>query len=593
MLHAIVTLLVLLAGALSPASADGPFPVHSMAYATVGEETLYIQGGNPDEQGVNLSNQFYALDLTQPTWDTSSPPWTVLGTGAGHQSAPRASNHFMTVSDSGRSLVLWFTLWAEGRAKYIQGRVIKYRIAPSTWFIQQEMPHDYDVDVSVVRSGATDPATNRLYIPGGFQNETGMAVYDISASTDTDNSTVGSAISAQMAHSLANGTFSGFSAVWSDYRNSMLLYGGTYSTGSVGGTLQQPSVFADRLLEYKPSQNAWNVLETKGTSPGNLTRHCMVQAYGGRNLVVFGGSSSAGTDIVPQGDIYVLDLVSMEWTQGKQANRPDFRAAMACTVAGDNFVSWGGTNGTKPLDSTIVYDLSKRQWTNQFILKTSSTSSPSSPSSTEAASHMGAIIGGSIAGVVVVASLVGFVVYNRRRQRSIQDQIARQQQEEEEARKHRYDLNTTRRDPHKPVDPLTVKDDPRNPAFIPVNMELQFSPIQMARNPEYTPPVHFQGHPRTDPQYSDVPLQEPWRNPHGLAIPEHINEDDTLRQQWIIQQQQIALYQEQQQQQAMLLQQQQQQYWSDLERLRREYEQLQASPSSESTPNRAMGQPFT
>ncbi|KAF9905007.1 hypothetical protein EC991_002070 [Linnemannia zychae] len=576
MLHAIVALPALLLSTTfpSPALADIPYAVHSMAYTTVDEKTFYIQGGNPDETGINFTNQFYALDLTQPTWDTSSPPWRALATGAGSKSAPKTSQHFMTVSESGRFLVVWSPdLGIDvGQDRKTQCRATKYSIPTGQWLWQQGMPDDYMVNAAVVRSGATDPATNLLYIPGGY-NETNMAVYDLSAVTETtNNSGIGVASFRPMATPLANGVFSGFSAVWSDYRNSMLIYGGTYSVNTAVGTPEQQPLFADRLIEYSPTQGSWTTVETKGTSPGKLTRHCMVQAYGGRNLIVFGGSSSATANIVPQGDIYILDLVSMEWSQGKQANPSDFRVGMACSVAGDNFVVWGGTNTTKTLGSTIVYNLSTKQWTNTFILK--------GASNPGAASRKAAIAGGCAAATIVAGAAIGFVVYRRRKQRSIQghDSLQKYQSQIQEATTTPgYDLDSTNHNPHGPTDPLLIKDEPRDPAFIPSNMEHLLTFTQEIRNPEYVPIVHFQGHPRTDPQYSDVPLQEPWRNPQGLEIPDSINEDEALWEQWIHQQQQIALYQAQQEQQAALLQQQRQQYLDDLERLRRELEQLQSS----------------
>lgn len=42
------------------------------------------------------------------------------------------------------------------------------------------------------------------------------------------------------------------------------------------------------------------------------------------------------------GSIYVLDLESMSWTKGADVDRALWRSNMACTVAGDNFVAWGG-----------------------------------------------------------------------------------------------------------------------------------------------------------------------------------------------------------------------------------------------------------
>lgn len=202
---------------------------------------------------------------------------------------------------------------------------------------------------------------------------------------------------------------------------------------------------------------------------------------------------------------------------------------------------------------------------------------------------MGGIIGGSVAAVLVIGALIGYVIYRRRKQRSLQNQVTRQDYtpQLQDRIKHAHDVQTTKRDPHEPVDHLILKRLPRDPEVIPLVTEFHFPPGHQAQNPEYVPVVTFQGFQRTDPQYSDTPLREPWRNPQGMAIPEHVIEDETLRQQWIVQQQQAALFQQQQHQQVALFQQQQQLYWGELERLRVEYERLQKSTPPPPTTTRS------
>lgn len=59
-------------------------------------------------------------------------------------------------------------------------------------------------------------------------------------------------------------------------------------------------------------------------------------------MIVFGGSAGTGSTIVPQGSIYILDVPSWSWSQGASVEPSDFRAAMACSAAADNFIAWGG-----------------------------------------------------------------------------------------------------------------------------------------------------------------------------------------------------------------------------------------------------------
>lgn len=52
---------------------------------------------------------------------------------------------------------------------------------------------------------------------------------------------------------------------------------------------------------------------------------------------MFGGGYN-GTEV---GTLYLLDVATMMWTQGP-SSQP--RKGMACTVSGNFFVVWGGTN---------------------------------------------------------------------------------------------------------------------------------------------------------------------------------------------------------------------------------------------------------
>ncbi|KAF9340903.1 hypothetical protein BGX26_008829, partial [Mortierella sp. AD094] len=74
------------------------------------------------------------------------------------------------------------------------------------------------------------------------------------------------------------------------------------------------------------------------TSPGDIHGHCMVEAYNGSKILLFGGTTINGPSV---GSIYILDVNSMSWTKGPDADSSQNREQMACTVAGDNFVAWG------------------------------------------------------------------------------------------------------------------------------------------------------------------------------------------------------------------------------------------------------------
>lgn len=259
MLCALVTLFAI----LCPIRADAPGPVHSMAYATVDEKTLYIQGGNPG-QGAPLSNQFYSLDLTQSNWNAANPPWKILSPGAASLGAATAANHFMTVVDSGRSLMIW-SIRDNGDNVTRSNEIVQYNISTSTWlmrFSSSRLGSYYSLYPNFTKSGATDPATNLVYIPAVFQVDSGMAVYDTTNITEATltNKYDSSATLAPMPPPLViGGVLTGHSTVWSEYRSSMLVYGGRYEVPGSSPTtssLQTP-VFSDQFLEYNPTQKNW------------------------------------------------------------------------------------------------------------------------------------------------------------------------------------------------------------------------------------------------------------------------------------------------------------------------------------------------
>jgi hypothetical protein len=57
-------------------------------------------------------------------------------------------------------------------------------------------------------------------------------------------------------------------------------------------------------------------------------------------MVLFGGTDLAENS---SSAIYILDVQTGQWTAGKAANVNQARCNMACAVAGDSFIAWGGT----------------------------------------------------------------------------------------------------------------------------------------------------------------------------------------------------------------------------------------------------------
>ncbi|KAF9927649.1 hypothetical protein FBU30_002988 [Linnemannia zychae] len=518
------TTFVILSGiGVASTQALQPVPVHSMAYATIGESTLYISGGATDPENTKLTNQFYSLDLTKPTWDTFNPPWKVLNIGTATLHLPPVSNHTMTTGDDGQSLIVCYS-YSPYNSGIISSAISKYSVNSSSWHneVYLKPKEGYTVSASVIRSVITNPNTNLVYIPGAYLMETNMVVFNSSAINSTAETNIKSfSIAAMPSIPTLERVLSGYSAIWSDYRNSILLFGGRYEATSTDFS-SQPGTFVDVIFEYNATVGSWSTVGTEGPMPVNITRHCTVQAKNGTKLVVFGGSSSPNADIVPLGDIHILDVPTMTWSRGKSADSSQFRAAMACSVVGDNFIAWGGTTGTEVLNSTIIYDLKNGQWTNKYVRSYGANNSR----------NTGVIIGCIIVSVFVLGLTIGYFVYTRRKQSQTSRRNAPQDKDMNE---YNADHSAIKRDPHESTSYST--NTLRSPSLLPADLKLQFEILPEKRNPEYTPQLHYQDLSRTDPQYSSI------------------------------------LHQEHQQQ----LLQRQQKYWDNLEELRQELELFKSS----------------
>ncbi|KAF9144706.1 hypothetical protein BGX30_011727 [Mortierella sp. GBA39] len=387
------------------ASAQTPAGVTCMAYANLDEKTLYIQGGTGFQSNARYQTSYFiALDLTVSTWPTSNPPWLwppmLLNTNG-----PTSSCHSMAVAKDRGNLFIW--------DPYQKNAWWTYNIGVKTW-------SNYTIPLPTtqqagIRNGV-DLNTGNVYIPAGSSNGTQMVMNSPGSSptpvTDMPTSLMPIPIIQE-------------SFVWSTYRNSFLHYGGK----SIDGKTANP-----HLNEFS-STNSWAAVITTGSSPGDVSGHCMVPAYDGTKMIVFGG---AGLDGVAKGDIYVLDIPTRIWAVGKPADVSQARTNMACSVSGDSFIAWGGESASGIKDATpIVFDMKNNVWTTQFNrvitatvasgpLFPSASTTPGTPPPTpttnnpttspkQSSTTNTAAIGGGIAGVVVVIALIGFVFYRRRR----------------------------------------------------------------------------------------------------------------------------------------------------------------------------------
>ncbi|KAF9952847.1 hypothetical protein BGZ72_005879 [Mortierella alpina] len=309
-----LAIILCIACAFSPVHAQRPFPATAGAYATVDEKTLYVQGGITSIVNgsiVGETNQLYALDLTRE-WNATNPPWTSVAVSTG--TSPILWGHAMTYSKATNSLIVW--------SSFLKQALYTYSLTNNASAVTQKpLPAKYSNFMKL--KAVTDPNTGDVYVPSGMNNGTEMAVYHPNNGTFTS---VAMASPMVMTNAVAY-----YSVVWSTQRNSMILYGGFYYFDDTEGN--------PYLIEFNPRTAAWSRIPTTGENPGDIAAHCMVPAHNGSKLIVFGGYT-IGKQVL--GSIYILDVQTMVWTRGQNTDTSMIRSDMACTVAGDSFIAWGG-----------------------------------------------------------------------------------------------------------------------------------------------------------------------------------------------------------------------------------------------------------
>lgn len=309
-------------------------------------------------------------------------------------------------------------------------------------------------------AAVTDPGTDQVFVIDGW-NSTGLLRYfPVNRTVDE----VGPRAPVT----------EGYAAIWSTVRKAILVHGGTVKT-STG------RFFPGSLFQFYPSNNANNMtssppiyasLTDTGDIPPPRAGHCMVEAKNGSKIVVFGGFDEDGVEL---GDIYVLDVATLEWTAGGRGGGNGNVAEMdgnttttavargyaACGMSNNLFVAWGGARrdprspgSLVPVaeNVTVVYNLTSQMWQTTFAFKagddeqviipatftttttnlvptTIATATPDqSPSSPVPPSPMSikAIVGGSVVGGLpsITAAGTGFFLYRRRKLQTNQVQSA-------------------------------------------------------------------------------------------------------------------------------------------------------------------------
>ncbi|KAF9905579.1 hypothetical protein EC991_001540 [Linnemannia zychae] len=428
----------------STVTAFVPIVVREPAYTT-NDDVFIVQGGGEflNPASTVSTNQFMTLSLNLSGWDATNPPWKAIGVIPTFATTLATMGHSMSVSLDRQTLTFWDSS--------TPGSLISYPLRGGVWSTIQ-VPEELQKSGKGLKV-ATDPNTGFNYIPlgyGGFnmlicdpEHPTAVASAVNTASLTEDaispTSPAGAIYQAVMPISVKVGA-TGYSFVWSSHRQSFFLLGGLLGDG---GSLELPYFheFVPKTTAAKPADGVWNILDTTD-GPPRLAGSCMVPAYNGTKLIVFGGKDMTG---ISTGTIYILDVPTMKWTKGPIVDSLQFRYGHACSVSGDNFLAWGGhrrfgllpENSAKVDESMLIYDIYRNQWVQKYergsrytatnVITPTPTSEEPSPSMQPIQTPSSTLNGGVIAGIVVacIAAIVGgFFIWRKRRRDSQVDDHA-------------------------------------------------------------------------------------------------------------------------------------------------------------------------
>ena len=217
-----------------------------MGYTTINEDTFYIQGGTLiTGTGTSASNtsQFYALDLTQPTWDTLNPPWKALAYPIGLAALSTTAGHSISVAPDSSSFTMWI---------YNPNLIVTYNVASGAWAQVLPTPPTTLFKGNDLQA-ATDPSTGLVYIPGAAAHYNTMSVYSFST---------GMSPSVAIPYTLIFG--GGYYAfVWSQVRKTFIYFGGDTAT-------------LNPFFEFSPTFSKWTTLVRLGESANSTCARSII-----------------------------------------------------------------------------------------------------------------------------------------------------------------------------------------------------------------------------------------------------------------------------------------------------------------------------
>ncbi|KAF9423154.1 hypothetical protein BGZ94_008399 [Podila epigama] len=349
------------------------------------KDKLYIQGGY---SSTTFVQGFHVLDLST-SWSTSQANWKSLPNG------PLTSHHALAASADGQTFL---SIGGLNNPPFVA--TINLTGLSTSWT-------DVSAGKLIPFSGleghvvVTDPNSGLIYVFGGNQVSAAPAelAYNGVMTLDAKTGSFSTIEPASMATSLTDA-----GAVWSTTRKTILVVGGSLAPPALPIGLELATV-----KEFDPATRTWKQMTTSGDIPPARFDHCVAISEDGSKLVVFGGAKDS---TVSYSSLYILDVASGVWRQGKSADKP--RTKFGCALHAGQFIAFGGSEGAQRatmLDNVpLVYHLEQNQWVDRY----DASATPSSADGGSSSSKVG-LIAGIAAGVVFLIVLVAGIWWMRRR----------------------------------------------------------------------------------------------------------------------------------------------------------------------------------
>ncbi|KAF8933172.1 hypothetical protein BGZ47_010999 [Haplosporangium gracile] len=383
-----------------------PYTPRSFYYshsAFIEHQALYIHGGIVNINSIPSSQAFY-IDLSQ-NWTTAQPAFVQLPDGYPVMGALSGLTYNNTK---------WLGVY--------NSTIYTFDLQPRIW---TTLGSSEFVTPRVDLPAVVNPDDSQFFVLNGWvDNRTVLG----SLRFDTAQQRI-------FSQPLVAPLDGSFTSVWNRIRKAAFVFGGYTLDSSISYVAQRTLFIYEPNVSAGDSTPALRNAPDSGAVPSARYGHCMVEAYNGTKMVLFGGFDQIGRAL---GDIYILDVVTLKWTRGTDGGATAARAYTACAVTNDLFVAWGGVisdSQTKFASAvsqniTIVYNLKTLQWQSRYHpepyapppLVTATPTATPTPTSTGTGGRLSptvvtliSLAGGIILGLLLMAIGVGVYWCRRRR----------------------------------------------------------------------------------------------------------------------------------------------------------------------------------